>query len=179
MIRFNKSSVAIATAVALGSTFGIAARAGDVAHKLVLSYIEGAAGSEALQLGQYAEAIKQINRRRFDGDEVAKSTNLCVALIMTRQWDSAGKTCDDAVIEARLDSPDPAFGVYAGHDAALGLAYSNRAVLNFLAGRSQAAVRDATRARKLSPQSQFASQNWVVMNAAPQVTGPAIAATVR
>ena len=182
MIRFNSARVAIATAtaIALGSTFAIAARAGDVPHKIVLSYIEGAAGSQALQVGKYAEAIKQIASRRFDSDEVSKSTNLCVALVMTHEWDSAKKTCDDAVINARLDSPDPAFGISSGHNAGLALAYSNRAVLNFLAGRSQEAVRDATRARRLSPQSEFVTQNWVVMNAAtPGVSGPAIAAVAR
>src|SRR5581483_10788719 len=104
-----------ATAIALGATFGIAARAGDGPHKVVLSYIEDATGSEALHLGKYAEAIRQINARKFDGDAVATSTNLCVALIMTHQWDSARSTCDGAVMNARLDVPDAAFGTRSGY----------------------------------------------------------------
>jgi len=182
MIRFNKSSAALAAAcaLALGSTFAITARADEGERKLVLSFIEDGAGADALRAGEYAKAIKQINVHVLSGDEGARSTNLCVALIMVRQWDTARNTCNSAVTDAQLDIPDAAFGLRSGHDAALALAYSNRAVLNFLAGRSEAAVRDVTRARKLSPQSPFVSQNRVVMNApAPAVTGPAIAAIRR
>jgi hypothetical protein len=184
MIPFNKSSatVAAACAVALGSSFAIVAHAEETSRKLVVSYIEDAVGAGPLSAGKYAEAIKQINRPApvFYGDELAKSTNLCVALIMTRQWDTARNTCDRAVSEAVLDVPDAAFGMRAGHDALVALTYSNRAVLNFLAGRSEAAVRDATRAHKLAPHSEFVAQNWLVMNATPSsVTGPAIAAAGR
>ncbi|HTX24815.1 MAG TPA: hypothetical protein VMD03_09170 [Steroidobacteraceae bacterium] len=164
-IKRNAGATALG-ALVLGSTmFGATAHADVAAHKLVLSgYADGAEG-EHLLAGKYAAVIERLGAHgaAFAGNEVAASTNLCVAYIMTHSWKAADGTCDEAVREARLDLPDPTIAARLTRNEEVAIAYSNRAVLKMLEGRSAGAADDLARARSLS-RSPFVTQNLSAVN---------------
>jgi hypothetical protein len=159
--------------------FVSAAYADGPDKKLVLSVYSGTPGADSALTGNYAATIDKLGLRGvyFQRDAVAGSTNLCVAYIMTQKWDAARSACDEAVSRARATDPDNMFYSGSGHQAKVALAYSNRAVLNWLQNRPEKAVNDVTRAHSLAPRSDFVSQNWTVLNGKSESPGgPAIAA---
>ena len=150
----------------------------DGARKLTLSVYQDTLGAKSVLDGKYDDAIKQLgSRMNFLRDEIAATTNLCVAQIMTRQWTSAQATCDKAVRQARFDTGDRSIGGRSDNRSELALAYSNRAVLHWLQNKPEDAASDVGRAHALAPHTDFVSQNWTVLNSKPESTvGPAIAA---
>jgi hypothetical protein len=113
-----------------------AAHADPVAGKLVLSGFVDAADGEALLAGDYAAVIQKLAPHTFEFrvDQVAASTNLCVAYVKTGKLGEAHGACDEAIAMARLDQ----YGVsvqerLSRHDP-LSVAYANRAVLTRLSG---------------------------------------------
>ena len=130
-------------------------------HKLVLSgYEEQAAGADLLA-GRYGKVIEELGPRgaRFAGEEIAASTNLCIAYIMSANWDAARSTCDEAVALAELDVSARDLPSREAHAEQVALAYSNRAVLDWLADRRASAVDDLSKAHVLAPASLFVSEN--------------------
>ena len=113
-----------------------AARADVEAGKLILSgYVDAAAG-EQLMAGNYAAVISRLapHTANFIADEVAASTNLCVAYVATGRLDEAHNACDEAIRLARLDQSGGTLLERLAHQDALSLAYANRAVLTKLSG---------------------------------------------
>ncbi len=134
----------------------------SAAHpKLVLSgYEEQAAGADLLA-GRYGRVIAELGPHgaRFGGDQIATSTNLCVAYIMTAKWDAARSACDEAVTLTELDVPDRDLTSRETHAEQVALAYSNRAVLNWLEDRRASAADDLSKAHHVAPASPFVSEN--------------------
>jgi hypothetical protein len=154
------------------------AHADPGARKLTLSVYLDTPGAESVLAGKYDDAIKQIRSPGIavQPNVVATSTNLCVALIMTKQWDAARSTCNDAVSEARFNTADNAIMGFSANRAELAIALSNRAVLNWLQNRPADAASDVRRAHSLAPRKDFISQNWTALNGKPDnVSGPSIA----
>jgi hypothetical protein len=114
-----------------------AAHADVEAGKLTLSgYIDAAAG-EQLLAGHYDAVIDKLapHTTYFTADEVAASTNLCVAYVATGKLDAAHAACDEAIRMARLDQSDETLMERLAHQDALSVAYANRAVLTKLSGK--------------------------------------------
>jgi hypothetical protein len=110
-------------------------------------------------------------------DPVAVATNRCVAYAMTRQLFAARLACDAAVEDA---ASTDAGSVLSQHDprtsnATAALAYSNRAVLEWLAAKPAAAHQDLARARALAPQADFVRHNLAAMQGHKEVPSPAAA----
>jgi hypothetical protein len=113
-----------------------AAQADVESGKLTLSgYIDAALG-EQLMAGNYAAVISKLapHMSEFTSDEVAASTNLCVAYVATGQLAQAHQACDQAITTARLDQSDESLLERLEHRDALSVAYANRAVLSKLSG---------------------------------------------
>lgn len=113
-----------------------AARADAEPGKLTLSgYIDAAAG-EQLIAGHYSAVIEKLvpHMSEFTADEVAASTNLCVAYVAAGELAEAHVACDDAVAMARLEQSEENPPERLAHRDALAIAYANRAVLSKLSG---------------------------------------------
>ena len=65
----------------------------------------------------------------FNDDEVAASTNLCVAYAATHQLGEARAACDEAVKVAKADESGITLADHKMHDQALALALANQSVV--------------------------------------------------
>ena len=134
-----KSTRYLPLAAALAATLLVtsAAHADVESGKLTLSgYIDAADGAQLIA-GNYAAVIGKLapHRADFTEDEVAASTNLCVAYVAAGQLDAAHGACDEAIKMARLDQSGLTLTERLSHQDALSLAYANRAVLSKLSGK--------------------------------------------
>jgi hypothetical protein len=141
--------------------FAASAQAHDPHKGMTLcGYIDAADGQNLLT-GRYGEVIGALGSYglRFKEDAVAASTNLCVAYIMTHSWNTAARACDEAIRFATLETREsPALRPDA-HDEHIAIAYSNRAVLEWLQDRSARAADDLARAHALAPYSESVAHN--------------------
>lgn len=146
------------------------AQAADPPAAAVLSAYENSAGGRAVLAGDYAGAIAELagHGASYRLDAVAASTNLCVAYVMSRQWDEAHAACDEAVMTARLDETySPTLYARGVHAQEVALAYCNRAVMHWLAAQPESAASDLARARALAPTSAFVARNLEAVAHAP------------
>jgi hypothetical protein len=133
----------------------------QIARKpLVLTSFIDAPGGAALVAGKTARARVQI---ASDASNPAELTNLCVMHTVQRDWSAARISCDAAVEvatlkRARVHGWDDAVRRLA--DLRVAAAYSNRAVLNWLAGDTGASHGDIVRARAIEPRASFVQRNF-------------------
>lgn len=130
-------SIRLPLAAALAaSVLAASAAQAAVAGKLVLSGFEDAADGEQLLAGDYGAVIQKLASHSvdFDADEVAASTNLCVAYVASGHLHEAHGACDEAIAMARLMDRDVSLSERLAHTDALSVAYANRAVLSRLSG---------------------------------------------
>jgi hypothetical protein len=152
----------LAAAVAL--LLGQAAQAADPAHNFVLTaYSNGTGGTELIS-GKYAAAAEALHAppaiSAFDASTT--SNNRCVALAMTKQWDSARIACDQAVREAQQEKAMlPSYQYWARRykNDYLAVALSNRAVLHWMSSDAESAAKDLKKAESLSPNADFVTRN--------------------
>ena len=114
-----------------------AAHADVEAGKLTLAgYIDAAAGDQ-LMAGNYTAVIDKLapHSISFTVDQVAASTNLCVAYVATHKLIEAKQACDEAISMARLDEFDATLAERLAYQDHLSIAYANRAVLSKLSGQ--------------------------------------------
>lgn len=185
-MNINKHSNAViaSATVAILAALTTAANADTNAagRKLTISAYLDAPGADLLMQGDYATAVKKIQSGARSGEnaELVYDTNLCVAYTMSQQWEAAQSKCDAAVTDARIRGPDDVFDFGASHNARLGAAYSNRAVLHWLQGKPQKALADMAKAHSIAPKTTFVTDNWVALNNSHENTsGPAVAAIQR
>ncbi|HEX3838232.1 MAG TPA: hypothetical protein VHW25_14810 [Steroidobacteraceae bacterium] len=128
--------VPLAAAVAGTLLVASAAHADAESGKLVLSGYSDAAAGEQLLAGDYATVIQKLapHATDFNVNEVAASTNLCVAYVASGRLDEAHDACNEAIKLARLDDFTPVQERLA-HQDPLSIAYANRAVLTRLSGQ--------------------------------------------
>ena len=160
----HKPQRILGLAAAVSLLLGSAAQAVDRGHNFVLTAFSNGRGGAELVSGKYGEAVQALhNRPNFsESDASATSNNRCVALAMTKQWDSARIACDAAVREARQERTAlPSYQYWARKlkDDYLALALSNRAVLHWLSSDNEAAASDLKRAEELSPHAEFVTRN--------------------
>ena len=131
-LRLPLAATAVTTLLAAS-----AAHADVEAGKLTLSgYIDAAAG-EQLMAGHYGAVIDKLapHAANFTADEVAASTNLCVAYVATGKMDDARNACDEAIRMARLDQFATTLQERLARQEELSIAYANRTVLTKLSGK--------------------------------------------
>ena len=147
-------------AVAAAALAGSAAYADEVGHFELTAFSNGTAGA-ALTSGDYNTAIGQLQRLHTFANETT-NTNRCVAYVVTRQVESARVACDAAVREAQQDIASmPVSMSWARSDYRdyLAVAYSNRAVLNWILNDTRAAQSDLKKAAAVSPKATFVARN--------------------
>ncbi|HEY2590606.1 MAG TPA: hypothetical protein VGI35_03355 [Steroidobacteraceae bacterium] len=146
----------------------------DGAHqKMMLGAYTDAAEGQTVLAGRYGAVIEVLGGHglRFKQDELAASTNLCVAYIMTHRWNEARPACDEAIRFAKLEMPEsPGFADDAHHES-VAMAYSNRAVLEWLEARSASAADDLAKAHTLAPSADFVAQNLARLHASLTAAG--------
>ena len=137
-LQLLKSIRRVPLAAAMAGTLLIAsaAHADAESGKLVLSGFTDAAAGEQLLAGDYAVVIQKLapHATDFNQNEVAASTNLCVAYVASGQLGEAHNACDEAVRLARWDESTVSLWERLAHHDALSIANANRAVLNKLSG---------------------------------------------
>jgi hypothetical protein len=114
-----------------------AAHADVEAGKLVLSGFTDAAAGQQLLAGDYTAVIQKLapHAADFNVNEVAASTNLCVAYVASGRLDEAHNACNEAIRLARLDDIDVPYLERLAHQDPLSIAKANRAVLSKLSGQ--------------------------------------------
>jgi Flp pilus assembly protein TadD len=171
--RTHTVTLGILTAALLSTSVPAA----DTPDPFVLVAYSNRAGGSPLADGDFSAATRALTRVavRNPLDPVAVATNRCVAYAMTRQLSAARLACDAAVEDAaRADAGsvvsqrDP-----RASNATAALAYSNRAVLDWLSARPDAAQQDLARARALAPQADFVRHNLAAMQGHKDVPSPA------
>jgi hypothetical protein len=147
-------------AVAAAALAGSAAYADEVGHFELTAFSNGTAGA-ALTSGDYNTALGQLQHGHAFTNETT-NTNRCVAYVVTRQVESARIACDAAVREAQQDIASmPVSMSWARSDYRdyLAVAYSNRAVLNWILNDTRAAQSDLKKAASVSPKATFVARN--------------------
>jgi hypothetical protein len=160
--REKLSVLGLAAAVSL--LLGSAVQAGEQSHNFVLTAYSNGKGGPDLISGDYAAAGKVLQYRAslsaFDGS--TNSNNRCVALVVTKQWDTARAACDEAVRDAEHEKATlPSYQYWARklENDYVAVALSNRAVFHWMSSDSAAAAADLKRAEALSPKAAFVERN--------------------
>ncbi len=129
---------------------------------LMLASFLDAPGGKALFDGNVERASRQIGDRI---DSAREQTNLCVLHTLQRNWTDARGACDAAVESAARNRsrvrPMERPKLRQANQVA-SVAYSNRAVMNWLAGDSGAAFMDLAKARAINPKATFVSRNFEI-----------------
>ncbi len=159
VLRFAIASVAQGGALLAGS---VAAHAADQPNKFVMTAYTNGAGGESLVSGDYQSGLAQALRSFADNDTTV--TNKCVGYTMTAQLAAAQGVCDAAVKGAQRDLWHLAASAASLWEQrplqeALAIAYSNRAVLHWLANDASAAERDLADAVAIMPDADYVARN--------------------
>jgi len=131
-LRYQPLAAAIAATLLVVSV----AHADPESGKLKLAgFVDAAEGTELIA-GDYVAVIDKLapHSFAFDADEVAASTNLCVAYVAMGRLDEAHDACDEAIKLARMDQRGATLQDHIAYDNAVAVAYANRAVLTKLSG---------------------------------------------
>ena len=163
---------------ALMAALAVAAVAhADGSSKAQLTAYQESPGWAAIARGDYAATVSELGSHGapFWKDRVAASTNLCVAYVMSHQWETAHSACDMAISLASREPTDTTLFGRRRHDEALALAYSNRAVLKWLEAQPLSAASDMAHAHDLSPASDFVAHNVVVLGTAKRTAENTVA----
>jgi len=133
-VRCRSLAAAVAATLFVASVAHADVEAGT---KLKLAgYIDAAEGSQ-LMAGKYDDVINKLapHTIAFASDNVAASTNLCVAYVAVGRLNDAHGACDEAIVLARNDMSGRTLEERMAHEDALSIAVANRAVLAKLAGQ--------------------------------------------
>jgi hypothetical protein len=145
---------------------------------LVLASYLDAPGGNALVAGRSERAIRDIELTART--TTTEKVNLCVAYTTLRQWENAQEACDAAVEAANLaraKTREWPKSERRSADQLVAAAYSNRAVMHWLASDSGAAHGDLSKAYAVSPKSKFVVRNLELTVRVPaQVQAPATSA---
>ena len=149
---------------AVSLLLGQAVQAAEPAHNFVLTAYSNGMGGPELISGNYGAAAAALHSHpaisAFDASTT--SNNRCVALAMTKQFDSARIACDQAVRDAQQEKallPSYQYWARKFKNDYLAVALSNRAVLHWMSADSEAAAKDLKKAESLSPKADFVMRN--------------------
>jgi tetratricopeptide (TPR) repeat protein len=166
------AQLACAAALLAGST----AYAADQPHSFALTAFSNTTAGTSLVHGHYETALAQLAIDAHTLERTSVSTNRCVAYTAMNELKAAREACDAAVLDAQRELATLPVGmIWARPDYRdyLAVAYSNRAVLNWLSKDSAAARADLDKAAAVSPKSEFVVRNLTALqsrNAVAQVS---------
>jgi tetratricopeptide (TPR) repeat protein len=158
--RNSRKPIRTLLAVAAAALAGSAAYADETGHFELTVFSNGTAGA-ALTSGDYNAALGQLQHGHSLQNDTT-STNRCVAYAVTRRFDEARVACDAAVRDAQLQLTSmPVSMSWARSDYReyLAVAYSNRAVLDWMLNNTQAAQSDLKKAAAVAPKAAFVARN--------------------
>ncbi len=162
----RKATQAVQLAFAAALLAGSAAYAADGSRTFELTAFSNTVAGASIIKGDYNLAVQQL---RIDAQGLASdtvSTNRCVALAVTHQVQQAHEACDAAVREARLQlSTLAATEIWARstYRDYLALAYSNRAVVDWMSNDTAAAQADLKKAAAVAPKAAFVARNLTAL----------------
>jgi hypothetical protein len=146
----------------------------ETSRPMVLASFTDATGGLSLVRGKPEQALEQIRARKRAARSALLLTNQCVGHTVLRQWTEARSACDSAVEVANEERRRSGLGFATSSRLAasnVAVAYSNRAVLNWLTEQEIAAHNDLAKARKLAPTARFVTRNLLVTESAPSLAG--------
>jgi len=158
----RKPTQALKLAIAAALLASSAAQADETPRTFALTMYSNGVAAAPLMSGDYVAAVQQLNTHVTGLDSDSLSTNRCVAYTVTRQIEAARAACNAAVREAQLAitslplSMSYARSEYRGD---LALAYSNRAVFEWVSNDAAAAQADLKRAAAVAPKAAFVARN--------------------
>jgi hypothetical protein len=157
------------------------AAAAEAADPFVLVAYSNRAGGASLVNGDYGGAARALQQHSDASlpDPQALDTNRCVAYVLNEQLPQARAACDAAVRAVHSDdSALLASSAQVRHQsaAAAAVAYSNRAVLHWLAAEGRAAQEDLAQAQARAPDASFVVRNLAAMRAHQNASTRTIAA---
>jgi hypothetical protein len=173
----RKPTQALQLALAAALLLGSAAHAADEPRTFELTAFSNGTAGEALVSGKYNTAVSELSTHAHVLDDDTASTNRCVAYVVTRQMEAARAACDAAVREAQQAITSmPVSMSWARSDYLdyLGVAYSNRAVLNWVANDTAAAQSDLKKAAKVAPKAAFVARNLTALQSHSTVAQVAV-----
>jgi hypothetical protein len=164
----HKPSRALSLAAAVSLLLGQAVQAADPAHNFVLTAYSNGMGGTDLVSGNYGAAAEALHSHPDTAafDASTTSNNRCVALTMTKQFDSARIACDQAVRDAQQEKallPSYQYWARKFKNDYLAVALSNRAVLHWMSSDSESAAKDLSKAESLSPKADFVMRNQAAL----------------
>jgi hypothetical protein len=173
----RKATQALHLAFAAALLAGSAAHAADQPHNFELAAFSNTPAGDSLVRGNYDAAYQQltIDAHSPTASPAMIATNRCATLIMTHKFEEARTACNAAVSAARLEIVSMAgYETWARQEFRddLALAYSNRAVLDYLTNDTAAAQTDLKKAESVSPKAGLVARNLTVLqshNAVAQV----------
>jgi hypothetical protein len=172
--RANCARCPRAVAAGLALMLASGAALADGAHQFVFTAYSDAVGGADVVAGRYRAALEELNGNPniTDLDPSATNTNRCVAYSMTLPWQEAHAACDAAVraaSEQRLARAGELSWRTPSEADRLAVAYTNRAVMHWLAHDDAAARGDLAKALQLSPQAAFVARNVTALKVHAEV----------
>jgi hypothetical protein len=173
----RKATQALHLAFAAALLAGSAAHAADQPRNFELAAFSNTLAGDSLVRGNYDAAFQQlaIDAHSLTASPATIATNRCVTLIMTHKFEEAHAACNAAVSAAKLEIVTmPVSMTWDRQEFRdyLALAYSNRAVLDYLTNDTIAATADLKKAESVSPKAGLIARNLTVLqshNAVAQV----------
>ena len=139
------------------------ALAADAATKFEMTAYTNGAGGESIISGNYAAAVAALQSKWATQyqDQTTVDTNKCVAYTMSGNLAAAHAVCDSAIMSAKDDLMMSTSGLWEREklNESLAVAYSNRAVLNWVSNDAVAAARDLAAAVELEPKAEYVARN--------------------
>ncbi len=175
----RKATQALHLAFAAALLTGSAAHAADQPRNFELAAFSNTLAGDSLVRGNYDAAFQQlaIDAHSLTANPSTTATNRCVTLIMTHRFEEAHPACNAAVSAARLEIVSmPVSMTFARQELRdyLALAYSNRAVLDYLTNDTTAATADLKKAESVSPKAEFVARNLTVLQSRGAVAQVAV-----
>jgi hypothetical protein len=163
----RKATRAVQFALAAALIAGPAAYAAEPATgKFELTAFSNTAAGDSLIRGDYELAVQQLSTDARSLARNTVNTNRCVALALTHQLPAAHEACDTAVRDAQRElanAPATELWSRSQYRDYLALAYSNRAVVNYLSHNDAAAQSDLAKAAAVAPKADFVARNLTAL----------------
>jgi len=158
---------------------GSAAYAADQSRNFELAAFSNTPTGDSLVHGNYDAALQQvaIDAHSLTTNQATVATNRCVTLIMTHKFEEARTACNAAVSAARLEIVTLPVSLNWDRQEFrdyLALAYSNRAVLDYLTNDTTAAQADLKRAESASPKTELVARNLTALQSRNAVAHVAV-----
>ncbi len=174
----RKPIQALQLALAAALLAGSAAHAADEPRTFELTAFSNGTAGASLLSGDYNTAVHQLSTHMPALDSDSVGTNRCVAYTVTRQIEKARSACNAAVRDAQQEIaslPVSMSWARADYRDYLALAYSNRAVLNWMVNDTAAAQSDLKKAAAVAPKAAFVARNMTALQSHSTVAQIAVA----